>query len=203
MTIQKSDQYALDVKTRRLFGRMQTEIVDLSKAIEATLTAAHTMRTALGAATLTLAEVEYVHVTQAHDKRTSDAILFEAQTRLAEMLDTAKHQVAAVSDVIALQVPKVDALGVQAIRIGNKDVVDNEPTGPLSGKQYVGIDHFAAELGCSVSHVRNLITKGAIPPPDAVSESDVGRPKQLWLRHKAAVTIEELEVKGASACALN
>jgi hypothetical protein len=200
MAIQKSESYELDIKSRRLFGRMNAELVDLNRQIENTLTAANAMRLALGAATLTLAEVESVHVTQAH---TNDALLFEAQTRLTEMLDAAKANAMQIGNVLTAQVPKVGALAVQAARVATKEIEDDEPMGPIPGMKYVETGYFVQQLHCSTSHVRNLSAKGLIPPPDAVSQEEGGRPKHLWLMHKAAVLVTQLRTKGAAAGAFN
>lgn len=203
MTIQKSEEYNADIKARRLLGRMNTELVELNTTIENALTVANAMRLALSAATLTIAEVESLHVTQARDKRLSDAILFEAQTRLTDMLDTAKANATAVSNVLNAQTPKVGALAIQAARIATKEVEDDEPLGPIPGMEYVETGYFVHQLGCSTSHVRNLITKGAIPAPDAVSPEEGGRPKYLWFKHKAAVLVTQLRAKGRAAGAFN
>jgi hypothetical protein len=189
MPIEKSGNYVEDMKSRKLFGRMHTEIVALSAQIDNVLTAANGMRLALGAATLTLAEVEALHVQQSHEKRSNDALLFEAQARLGDMLDAAKLNLASVGTVISNQAPKVEGLFNQAKRIATRDIVDNEPTAPLPGLEYVEATYFRDLLSCSMSHVRNLIERGALPSHDAVSSEDSGRPKFLWLKHKAAVAI--------------
>jgi hypothetical protein len=187
MTIKKSDNYVADTKARKLYARMNSDVVELGKSIETMLTAANAMRIALGAATLSLAEVEAHHVAMTHDKRVNDAMLFEVQTRLNEMLDAAKVQALTASLVTVQSVPKVNALQDQAKRIAEKDIVDDEPMGPLPGMQYVGIDYFKEQLACSTQHVRNLMERGSIPQPDAVSPEEGGRPKFLWLKHNAAV----------------
>jgi hypothetical protein len=197
MTIEKSSNYVADVKSRKLFGRMHVEIIAVSTCIENLMTAANAMRLALGAATLTMAEVEALHVQQSHDKRTADALLFEAQSRLSEAIDAAKLNVATVCNTVALQVPKAAGLFVQAKRIAERDVVDNEPTGRVPGLEYVDGAYFRDQLGCSYSNVRYLMGTGAIPPHDAVDggEGETGRPKLLWLKHKAAVAIQSIKTK--------
>jgi hypothetical protein len=203
MTIEKSGNYIADVKSRKLFGRMHVEIVALASQIENLMTAVNGMRLALGAATLTLAEVEALHVQQSHDKRTNDAMLFEVQSRLSELLDAAKIKTAALGTVVSNQAPKVGSLLAQANRIASRDIVDTEPTGPLLGLDYVDATFFRDQLSCSMSHVRNLIERGTLPPHDAVDAEDGGRPKFLWLKHKAAVVVQKVKTatqkKGVAA----
>ncbi|MGZ6199157.1 MAG: hypothetical protein ACXWNL_16095 [Vulcanimicrobiaceae bacterium] len=197
MTIETSTSYKADVKSRKLFGRMHAEIVALSKEIENLMTAANAMRLALGAATLTLAEVESLHVSQSHDKRTNDAMLFEAQSRLSEMLDAAMVKTLTAGGLLGKQVPKVEGLLAQAKRIADRDVVDTEPTGPVAGLAYVDAAYFRDQLGCSMSNVRYLMSTGAIPPHDSLSndEGANGRPKLLWLKHKATVIVQGIKAK--------
>ena len=197
MTIETSTSYKTDAKSRKLFGRMHEEIVALSGYIDNLLTATNGMRLALGAATLTMAEVEALHVQQSHDKRTNDALLFEAQSRLSELLDAAKLKTLAVGNAITKQAPKINALLTQAKRIAERDVLDTEPTGPLPGLAYVDLKYFREQLSCSLSNVRYLMGVGAIPPHDAIDGEDgsTGRPKLLWLKHKAAVAVQGVKAK--------
>jgi hypothetical protein len=201
MTLHKSTEYTTDIKARRLFGRMQSEIIELGKQIENVKTATHAMRLVLGTATLTLAEIESLHVSQSHDKRINDALLFDAQAQLSELLDEANLKAASASDLVSKQVPKVAQLSTQANRIAEKDIVDDEPKGPLPGLAYVEITFFRDELRCSIGHVRNLMKRGAIPQPDAVSPEEGGRPKFLWLKHKGAVIVQSLKSAGATQAA--
>lgn len=193
MTIEKSENYVADLKSRRLFDRMHVELVALKVQIDNVLTAANGMRLALGAATLTLAEVEALHVQQSHDKRTNDASLFEAQARLSEVLDAAKLKVASVADLVTKQAPKVQALTAHAARIATRDIVDTEATGPVPGLDYVDATYFRDAIGCSASTVRNLIERGKLPPHDAIDDDAGGRPKFLWLKHKAAVAAKSVK----------
>lgn len=193
MTIEKSANYTSDLKSRKLFGRMHLEITALASQIENLMTATNGMRLALGAATLTLAEVEALHVQQSHEKRTNDAMLYEAETKLDEMLDAAKTKAAAVGSLIVHHVPKVQGLTDQVARIATRDVVDHEPTGLVDGVGYVDATYFRNELGCSASTVRNMIENGTIPPHDALDGSDIGRPKHVWLKHNAALVAQRLK----------
>jgi hypothetical protein len=201
MTIEKTADYTDGLKQRKLFARMNAEITGLVAGIENVMTAANAMRLALGAATLTLAEVEALHVQQTHEKRNADAKLFESQSRLSELLDAAKLKTTEAGALIAQQTPKVQNLLTQSNRIATRDIVDNEPTGPVEGLDYVDVAFFQDKLACSLSHVRNLITRGAIPPHDAVEADDDagGRPKFLWLRHKAAIAVQGMPKKGIAA----
>lgn len=201
MPIEKSQEYVADTNARRLLNRMHRDTTDLGKAIEALLTAAQSMRLALGNVTLSLAEVEAMHVRQSHEKRINDASLYETQAQLADLLEKARVQSAQAGDVIVGQVDKVGNLVTQAKRIAEKDVVDNEPMGPLPGMEYVDADFIAGQLGVTNRNVRLMVESGRFPAPDAV-DGEGGRSRQMWLKHVAVVAIHNAKKRKKGIAAI-
>ena len=193
MTVQKSRGYTTEQKARKLFGRMHEELAVLVKQTSQMLTGVNAMRHTLGAVTLTLAEIEAIHLGQTYGKRDADAMLHELQAVLTGIVDAAKAQAIAARTALIGHEQKVDALSKQSKRIATADVLDDEATGPLPGLEYVDIGFFKDQLGCSLPQVRGMLTRNELPAHDAVNFEEGGRPQFLWLKHSAYVALAHLK----------
>lgn len=190
MTIQTSKDYQTDVKARRLFGAIHEQLSALSTQVETLLTLGNTMRGMVGQAGLSLAQIEALYVDQTHDKRNVDALLYTAQTQLADIAAKANEKIETSTTVIADNAKTVAGLLAQSDRIvGDRYVKDTEPGAPIPGVDYVDLNYFAEKLRFTPTHVRRLIERSELPSHDAITSADSDRPKFLYLKWKADAAI--------------
>lgn len=199
MTIQTSKEYQTDVKARRLFGAIHEQLSALSTQVETLLTLGNTMRGMVGQASLSLAQIEALYVDQTHDKRNVDALLYTAQTQLADIAAKANDKIEEAKTVIVGNSKTIVGLLAQSDRIvGDRYVKDTEPGAPIPGVDYVDLNYFAEKLGFTVTHIRRLIEKSKLPMHDAVSSEESDRPKLLFLRWRAEAAVAEFRKKRAA-----
>jgi hypothetical protein len=183
MTLETSKEYKAEVKARRLFGSIHEQLSALGTQVEALLALGNTMRNMVGQAALSLAQIEALYVDQTHDKRNVDALLFTAQTQLADLAAKTGSRIGEASNVIAANAKGIASMSVQANRtVGDRYVRDAEPGAPVPGVDYVDMAYIGNQLGITPTHVRRLIENGKIPAHDAVTSEDSGRPKFLFRR---------------------
>lgn len=192
MTIQTSKDYKTDVKARRLFGAIHEQLSALTTQIEGLLTLGNSMRGTVGQAALSLAQIEALYVDQTHDKRNVDALLYTAQTQLADMAAKVNYEIEETKTVIVGNAKTVAGLLTQSDRIvGDRYVKDTEPGAPIPGVDYVDLNYFAEKLNFTPTHIRRLIERSQLPSHDAVSSADSDRPKFLYLKWRADTAISQ------------
>ena len=187
MSLSTSPEYEASVKARRLFATLTEEAQQLQKHAETILGAASAMRTSLGNAMFAIARLEALYVDQTQARRKLDKELFAATVQVKDLILRTSSQAAEAAAAVTDRATKVDGLKSQAERIALDRHMEPEP-GRIKGVEYVGIEYIAGSLDVSVKSVRRYMEEGAIDPPD-LEEADGGRPKQLWAKPNADVTI--------------
>jgi hypothetical protein len=186
MTIETSSEYQTTVKTRRLFGNLTEHLQQIDKRITEQLELGARMRNSLGQIMLTLAHVEALYVDNCVERRKAEEQLAEKTQQLDDLAGKLSERIPQSSVIAGAVAVSLAGVQTQADRIAtDRYVKDTEKGQPIPGVEYVTADWFLYNLMISRKVFDKLVISRELPEHDAVEEGGQGRPKFLWIKHKA------------------
>ncbi len=202
--LEKTESYSHDLKSRKIFAKLNEDMLNLGQQLEQSLAGIQGMRLTLGTCVLAVSEIEHRFVSQSQAKRKTDSLLFEATTRLADFTSKMTINAASMAAQLNATKPKLDAMHEQTLRtLNDRGIIDDEKDGTVEGVEYVDINFFCDQLGnnyaLSKKIVRMYIEQGKLPAHDASSpNAEGGRPSYKWVKSKAVLAVAEFKEKYAT-----